>query len=370
MAYKPNNDKVLFFTTGLMTIFGLVMVYSASSATSFAQHSVSYYFFLRQLVYAIGGFALLVVLMNVDYHVWQKPKILLFLGIICIGALGFVLTQPKVNGAHRWLRFGSLGTFQPSELAKLIVLMFVAWYLGKFESEINRPIRRLLPFGIVIGLFAGLIVKEPDLGQAICLCLMVAVLLYSAGLAWHYFAGAVLIILPALCIAVAKSPYQWKRIKAFLNPYADPLGYGWQSLQSLIAVGSGGLSGLGLGGSKQKFYFLSEQSSDFIFAVIGEELGLIGTILVLLAFLLYFYRGMRIALQSPDRFGFYLGLGITMMVILQGIINISVVLAMLPPKGIALPFISQGGSSLLLNLLATGVLLNLSHYTKSVEVAE
>jgi len=165
-------------------------------------------------------------------------------------------------------------------------------------------------------------------------------------------------------------PYRWERIKAFLNPFQDPLGSGWQISQSLTAVGSGGFSGLGFGASKQKLFFLPEASSDFIFAVIGEELGLVGTCLVALAFLIFFYRGMRITLRSPDRFGFYVGLGITLMVVLQGFINISMVLAMMPTKGIALPFMSQGGSSLLLNLLATGVLLNLSHKNKLAEAAD
>jgi cell division protein FtsW len=368
MAYKPSNDKILFFTAGFLTIFGLVMVYSASSVTASSQHGTSYYFFLRQLLYAIGGFVLLVLLMNVDYHLWQKPKMLRLFLIICAAVLVFVLTQPKVNGAHRWLRFGSLGTFQPSELAKLIVLMFVADYLQKFEREINHP-RRLLSFCIIIGLFAGLIACEPDLGQAVCLCIIAFVLLYCAGLAWHYFAGAILMLIPAAYFAVVRYPYRMERIKAFLDPFQDPLGSGWQISQSLIAVGSGGFFGRGLAASIQKLFFLPEAPSDFIYAIIGEELGLIGTLLVILAFLLYFYRGMRIILRSPDRFGFYLGLGITLMVVLQGFINISMVLALIPTKGIALPFMSQGGSSLLLNLLATGVLLNLSHHNKLAEAA-
>jgi cell division protein FtsW len=369
MAYTQSDDKILFFTTGFLTIFGLVMVYSASSVVSSSQHGMSYYFFLRQLLFAIGGFILLVLLMNVDYHIWQKPKTIFLLLSICLIALCFVLKQPKVNGAHRWLRFGGFTTFQPSELAKLIVIIFTAWFLQKYESQINRPIRRLLPFGVVIGLFAGLIAKEPDFGQAFCICLIAGILLYIAGLTWHYYAGAAVMLVPAFYFFVVQEHYRWLRIKAFLDPFQDPLRSGWQILQSLIAVGSGGFSGRGLGASIQKIFFLPEAPSDFIYAVIGEELGLIGTSLVALAFLLYFYRGIRITLRSPDRFGFYLGLGITLMVVSQGFINISMVLAMVPTKGIALPFISQGGSSLLLNLLATGILLNLSHHNKLAEAA-
>ncbi len=370
MAYKPSSDRVLFFTVGFLTIFGLVMVYSASSIQGSSQHGMSTYFFLRQLLYAGIGLLFLILMMNTDYHIWQKPKAIGLTLLICALALAFVLTQPKVNGAHRWLRLGSYLSFQPSEITKLAVIIFVAWFLQKYEREINQPIRRLLPFGLVVGLFAALIYVEPDLGQALCLCMIAAILLFIAGLAWQYLAGAALLSIPAFYFFVVREHYRWERIQSFLDPFHDKLGSGWQISQSLIAVGSGGVSGLGLGASKQKLYFLPEASSDFIFAVIGEELGLIGTCLVAIAFLVYFYRGMRIVLRSPDRFGFYLGLGITLMVVLQGFINVSIVLAMMPTKGIALPFMSQGGSSLLLNLLATGMLLNLSHHTRLAEVSE
>jgi cell division protein FtsW len=370
MAYKSGGDKILFLTAGFLTIFGLVMVFSASSVAASSQHGISSYFFLRQLLHAGIGFLFLIILMNVDYHVWQKPKAIFVMLMICAFALVFVLTQEKVNGAHRWVRLGTFVSFQPSEIAKLVMLMFVAWFLQKHESEINQPVRRLLPFGLVISLFAWLVYIEPDLGQALCIIMIAGILLYVAGLAWQYLAAAALMAAPIFYFFVVRVPFRWERIQSFINPFHDPLGSGWQISQSLIAVGSGGPTGLGLGASKQKLFFLPEASSDFIFAVIGEELGLIGTCLVSLAFLVFFYRGMRIILRSPDRFGFYLGLGITLMVVLQGFINISMVLALMPTKGIALPFISQGGSSLLLNLLATGVLLNLSHHNKLAEAAE
>jgi cell division protein FtsW len=368
MAYKPSSDKILFLTAGLLAIFGLVMVYSASSAIALSQHGSSSHFFIRQLAHACLGFILLVFLMNVDYRVWQKPKVLKVLLTLGALVLVFVLTQPAINGAHRWLHFGKLTTFQPSEIAKLIVIMFVAWFMQKYESEINQP-KRLLYIGTVIGLFAGLIAIEPDLGQALTLCMIAAIMITVAGLAWKYIAGAALLAIPAFYFFVVHVPYRWDRIKSFLNPFQDPLGSGYQITQSLIAVGSGGVSGLGLGASKQKLFFLPEASSDFIFAIIGEELGLIGTSLVVFAFLVYFFRGIRIVLRSQDRFGFYLGLGITLMVALQGFTNISMVLAMMPTKGIALPFMSQGGSSLLLNLAATGILLNVSYQNKLAEVS-
>jgi cell division protein FtsW len=369
MAYRPSSDKILFFTAGFLTLFGLLMVYSASSVEASSQHGLSSYFFLRQLIHAGIGFVLMIFMMNVDYHVWQKPKAIAFMLLICSLTLMFVMTQGKVNGAHRWLRYGPLISFQPSEVAKLVVLVFMAAYLHKHESEINQPFHRLIPFGLVVGFFAGLIAIEPDLGQALTICMIAGIVLFIAGLAWQYIAGAALMAVPAFYFFVMRVPFRWERVKSFLNPFHDPLGVGWQISQSLTAVGTGGFSGLGLGASKQKLFFLPEAKSDFIFAVIGEELGLIGTCLVAAAFLVFFYRGIRIVLRAPDRFGFYLGLGITLMVVLQGFINISMVLAMMPPKGIALPFMSQGGSSLLLNLLATGVLLNLSHHDRLSEAA-
>ncbi len=369
MAYKPSSDKVLFFTAGILTIFGLVMVYSASFVVASSKYGMSSYYFLRQLLFAGAGFSLLIVLMNVDYHIWRKPKILYTMLLACVIVLAFVLTQPKLNGAHRWLHL-PLISIQPSEIAKLIVLIFIADFLHKYEKEINQPIRRLLPFAAVVGLFAGLIAIEPDLGQALCICMLAGVLLFVAGLSWRYFAGAALLAIPGFYFFVVNVPFRWERIKAFLNPFHDPLGSGWQITQSLIAVGSGGFAGLGLGASKQKHFYLPEASSDFIFSVIGEELGLWGSCLVAFAFLFFFYRGLGIVMRAPDRFGFYLGLGITLVVVLPAFINISMVLAMIPTKGIALPFISQGGSSLLLNLIATGVLLNLSNHNRLARAAE
>ncbi len=366
MAYKPSSDKVLFFTAGCLTIFGLVMVYSASSIEAFSQHGMSSYFFLRQLLYAGIGFLLLIYLMNMDYRRLQKPKWIVAMLVVSVLMLACVFIQPRVNGAHRWLRYSFI-SFQPSEVAKLVIIVFIAAFLHKYESEINRPIHRLLPFGLIICFFAGLIAIEPDLGQALCICLITTILLFVAGLAWQYFAGLILLTIPAFYFFVVRVPFRWARIQSFLNPLHDPLGSGWQTSQSLTAIGSGGIAGLGLGASKQKLFFLPEAKSDYIFAVIGEELGLLGTCLVAFAFLFFFYRGIRIVMRTSDRFGFYLGLGITLMVVLQAFINISMALAMMPPKGIALPFISQGGSSLLLNLLATGVLLNLSHNNRQAE---
>ncbi len=363
MSYKPSSDRVLFITTSLLTVFGLVMVYSASSAVASTRYGMSSYFLVRQLAYAGLGYLLMVFLMNVDYHVWQKHRVVVSAVALSFFGLLLVLTQPKINGARRWFRMGPL-SIQPSEFAKLVLLIFLAYYLHKHESEINEPKKRLIPCLAVLGVFAVLIGIEPDLGQAICILLIAAILLFVAGLSWKYITGTVLLALPTFYFTVVCVPFRWDRFKAYLNPGSDPLGSGWHILQSLIALGSGGLFGLGLGASRQKRFFLPEAHSDFIYAVIGEEIGLIGTIVIAACFLIFFYRGMKITFRAPERFGFYLGFGITLMVVLQAFINISMVLAMIPTKGIALPFISQGGSSLLLNLVATGVLLNISNYAE------
>jgi cell division protein FtsW len=363
MPYRANNDRILFVTTSLLTLFGLVMVYSASSVVASTQYGVSSYYFLRQLAFAIAGYVALILLMNVDYHVWQRVKVVRWCLVLSLLGLLAVLAAPKVNGAHRWLRFGFL-SFQPSEIAKLVGIIFLAGFLQKHAPEINQFRRRLVPCLAVLVIIAGLICAEPDLGQAVCLGLISGIVLLIAGLSWYYFAGAILAAIPALYLAIKLFPYRLDRWKAFLDPSQDPLGSGWQILQSLTAVGSGGVLGVGLGAGKQKLFFLPEPHSDFIFAVIGEEMGLIGTCLITIAFLVFFFRGLKITLRAPDPFGFYLGLGITLMVVVQAFINVSMVLALLPTKGIALPFISQGGSSLLLNLLATGVLLNISHYSE------
>ena len=362
MAFRATSDRTLLLTTSLLVIFGLVMVYSASSVVASSQHGSSSYYFLRQLAYAGAGFVLMLFLMNVDYHRWQRPRALGVLLVVCGAALAATFVQPRINGAHRWLRLGAVISIQPSEFAKLAVLLFMAGFLHRNEEKLNESRKLLASCLLLVGLFAALIGLEPDLGAAISLVLIATLMLFVAGLDWRIIATLGLVSLPVVYLAVTRVAFRLGRLKAFLDPSADPLGTGWQITQSLTAVGSGGLLGLGLGASKQKLFFLPEAHSDFIFAVIGEELGLVGACAIVMAFTVFFFRGCRIALRAPDRFGFFVAIGITFMVVMQALINVSMVLAMMPTKGIALPFISQGGSSLLVNLIATGVLLNISHY--------
>ena len=344
---------------------GLLMVYSAS----FVQTAdSSYYFFLRQLKFAGFGLLALLRLMHLDYHVYQKPKVLAFILILAAASLIFVMAEPARKGAHRWISLYFF-SIQPSEYAKLAVVIFVAWFLHTYGKNLNDT-NRIAVICVIIASFAGLIVIEPDLGQAVTLCLVAVILLVMAGLAWRYIAGAALAAIPIFYFIVYKVPYRWSRVSVLLNPENSTDPAAWQIKQSLIAIGSGGFWGLGPGDSKQKLFFLPESSTDFIFAIICEEWGLIGAVLVIAAFLVFFFHGIKIAVKSQDKFGFYLGAGITFLVTTQAFINISMVLGMLPTKGIALPFISHGGSSLLMNLAATGILLNLSYQNKLVEAVE
>ena len=390
MAYKPSSDKYLLSAVGFLTVLGLLMVFSASSipvvekhedssvkenvsqvasqAPAADKHKDPYSSFLHQLAVAGFGFAVLLILMRIDYHFFQKPRVLAAIMVLTAAALILVFCWPPVKGAHRWIKSAGV-SIQPSEFAKLAVLIFVAWFLHKYGKTLNRPGRIAVICGVIV-IFAGLIGIEPDLGQALTLCFVAVALLVMAGLAWRYIAAVVLAAIPMFYFFVYNTPYRWSRLTVFLYPEKYAKGAGYQIEQSLIAIGSGGFWGLGPGGSRQKLFFLPESSTDFIFAIICEEWGLIGAALVVAAFLIFFYRGMKIASKSRDRFGFYLAAGITLMITMQGLINISMVLGMLPTKGIALPFISQGGSSLLMNLAATGILLNLSYQNKLMETVE
>jgi cell division protein FtsW len=302
------------------------------------------------------------VIMKVDYHVFRKPAFVFSMLAVVVGLCLFVFFLPATGNTHRWIRLPGL-SFQPSELAKLGLIVFLAYFLEKRKGQINERLT-LVPVGVIVGLLAALIVLQKDLGTAVALLITAAVLMYVSGLNMKWIGIATLFAIPLGLIAfyflVFLVPYRWNRILAYLNPEADPLGNGFQILQSLTAVGTGGLHGLGYGEGVQKLFYLPAAHTDFIFAVIGEELGLIGTLTVLLLFGLFLWRGLRASVSAPDLFGFYLALGITMTVCVQAFINMSVVLGIVPNKGIPLPFLSYGGSSFVVMLISVGILLNVS----------
>jgi len=360
------NDRLLFGVTLGLCLLGAVMIFSASAVTAQQEFGHSYFFLLRQAAWLVLGLAGMFVLMRTDYRKLREPvvvySVLCAVGLMLVGA--FFLD--KSHATHRWIRFGPVG-IQPSELAKLAVILYLAWFLdlrrrnaSKMEFRKEDFLQNILPAIGPILVFVALILAQPDLGTSVDILLIAAAVLYVAGLSWKWLAAGGAAAIPALYLLITHVAYRQARLMAFINPDSDPQGAGFQLLQSLIAVGSGGFTGVGLMESKQKLFYLPEAHTDFIYAVICEELGFIGALIVIALFAVYGWRGLRAAFAAPDGFGRLLALGITAMVIFQALINFAVVLGMVPTKGIPLPFISYGGSSLLVMLLATGVLLNIS----------
>jgi cell division protein FtsW len=364
VARKLKSDKVLFVTTVLLVGISVVMVYSASAVMAMERYHQPYLFLVKQLMWAALGIALMILVMRVDYRAYrERPFIWAALAAVAAGLVAVLFGAP-VNGARRWLSLLGLGV-QPSEFAKLVVIVFVAETLERRRHRIDEVTYSLLPIVVVLVPLVGLILVEPDFGTSMSLAIIAAVMVIAAGLNWRYIVGGLLCALPALYIVAMGTAYRRKRMLAFLNPWDDPLGEGFQIIQSLIAVGTGGVWGKGLMNGVQKLFYLPEPQTDFIYSVISEELGLIGATVVLLCFLVILWRGLRVSLRAPDSFGAFLALGLTAMVAVQALVNISVVLGLLPTKGIPLPFLSFGGSSLLISLIGMGMLLNVSQHATS-----
>jgi cell division protein FtsW len=365
MARRLENDRWLFYTTLILCLFGAVMVFSASAVTAEQHYGRSYIFLLRQAAWLVIGLFGMFAMMRLDYRRLREPAVIYTTVCAVLVMLIGAFFLSKSHATHRWIKFGPLN-LQPSELAKLGVILYLAWFLdlkrrsaAKMEFCKDDFIHTILPAAGPILVCIGVILLQPDLGTAVDIAVIAIAVLFVAGLSWKWIASGVLVALPLLYLLIMRVPYREARMMAFLNPESDPQGAGFQLLQSLIAVGSGGFSGVGLMESKQKLFYLPEAHTDFIYAVICEELGFIGAILVIALFVVYGWRGLRASFNAPDGFGRLLALGITAMVISQALINFAVVLGMVPTKGIPLPFVSYGGSSLLVMLLATGVLLNI-----------
>jgi cell division protein FtsW len=367
MARKLKSDKVLFIATLLLVCTSVVMVYSASAVVAMQTNHDPYVYLFKQATWALLGLVLVPVIMRVDYRNYRQPVVIWAgLGLVSLALIAVLFGHP-INGATRWLGVGPLGV-QPSELAKIVVIIFMAALLERRVDRIDEPTYALLPIGIVLAGIVGLILAEPDLGTSVSVLMIAGIMIFAAGINYRYVAGVFLASLPALYFLLAFSDYRRRRILAFLNPWADPLGDGFQMIQSMIAVGTGGVFGRGLMGGVQKLFYLPEPHNDFIYSVIAEELGLLGATVVLACFCVITWRGLRTSVRAPDRFGAFLALGLTTMVAFQAFFNISVVLGLLPTKGIPLPFVSYGGSSLLINLLGMGILLNVSQHASSTHV--
>ena len=359
MAKRVGVDKWLFGTVLLLTLFGLVMVFSASAVMAKATAGSSYAFVSRQAVWVAMGMLALVVLMRVDYRKYNNPKLIFpLMAVTCLLLMG-VFAMSGMNGAHRWLRLAGT-TLQPSELAKPVIVLFLAWFLQTRLHAIDDVKGTLLRAVLPPLVFIALILKEPDLGTAMVCAAVLFAMLYLAGMQMKWFLVAIAAAAPLMYYMLFRVPFRRARMSVFMNPEADPKGAGFHILQSLIAVSTGGLRGLGLMEGRQKLFYLPEPHTDFIFANICEELGLIGALCIVALFCVLGYRGLRAAILSRDPFARFLAFGLTTVILVQAFFNMSVVIALLPTKGIPLPFISSGGTSVFVTLACMGVLLNVT----------
>ena len=361
---QKRPDLPLLFIIVILLVVGIVMVYSSSYVWSDYKFNDSFYYLKRQLLFAGVGVVAMFFFMVIPYYTWKKYAniILLFCFILLLLVLipGVGLVR---GGAQSWIGVGAF-SIQPSEFMKLGLIIFLAAILSANQKYITSFKKGFLPCILLVFTAFGLIMLQPDLGTGMVLVLTCMIMIFAAGARLTHFFGLAAIGMLGFVGLIASAPYRISRITAFLNPWEDPLGDGFQIIQSLYAIGPGGLMGLGLGNSLQKYFYLPEPQTDFIFAILGEELGFIGGTVIIVLFFLLLWRGIKISLEAPDLFGRFLALGIAGMLAVQAMINISVVIGLIPVTGITLPFLSYGGSSLTLTLCSVGVLLNISIYSK------
>ncbi|WP_198419399.1 MULTISPECIES: putative lipid II flippase FtsW [Geomonas] len=348
----------------ILTCFGVVMVYSASSVMAAKRFHDGFFFLKRQSLYALIGFIGMGLAMHVDYHVWKKYAVPLFLGTFVLLLLVFVPgIGGTAKGASRWIRLPGFN-FQPSELAKVALIMYMAYSLEKRQDKLKQFTTGFLPYMLILGMFIVVLLAQHDMGAALTMFAVAIMMLFAAGTKVQYILGMGLVALPGVCYLVFTKAYRMRRITAFLDPWQDPTDAGFQIIQSWLALGTGGFFGQGLGEGKQKLFYLPEAHTDFILSVLGEEMGFIGVIVIASMFLLLVQRSIRVAIAAEDSFGRFLAFGISVLLGLEAFINMAVVTGLLPTKGIALPFLSYGGSSLIITLCAVGVLLNVSTRTR------
>lgn len=360
MAKRVGVDKWIFFTTLLLVVVGLAMVFSASAVVAQERFHSPYAFVGRQAGWAIAGMLFMFALMRFEYTHYNSPRFIYPAVAVSTFLLVLVYFFHGSHNTHRWIRFGGLFTFQPSEIAKPVLVLFLAWFLHSRLDKMHDWRHTLLRAAIIPVVFILLVVKQPDLGTALVLAGVTAMMLLLAGMEWKYMLGAAALALPPLIALLVFVPWRLRRILVFLHPDSDPQGAGFHINQSLIAVGTGGFTGRGFMEGMQKLFYLPEASTDFIYANIAEELGFIGAMFILVLFIVLGVRGLRTAFKVQDPFARLTAFGITTAILLQAFFNISVVLSLLPTKGIPLPFISSGGTSLFVSLASVGILLNIS----------
>lgn len=359
MAKRVGADKWLFGSVILLVLFGLVMVFSTSAVMAKAQYGSPYIFVVRQAIFAVLGIAVMFALMRVDYRHYNNPKFVLPAVGITAFFLIAVFAMRDSHNTHRWFKFG-IASFQPSELAKPVLVLFLAWFLQTRMHQMDDLKGTVLRAASVPLVFIALILKEPDLGTALVCSGVTILMLLLAGVRLRWLGIAIGAAMPVLYYMLFHVAWRRARMLAFVNPEADPRGTGFHILQSLIAVGTGGVRGLGLMEGRQKLFYLPEPHTDFIYATVCEELGIIGALLVVALFVVLGYRGLRAAVLSTDPFARFIAFGLSTTILIQAFFNISVVLALLPTKGIPLPFISNGGTSVFITLASMGVLLNIT----------
>lgn len=355
------NIRISLFTVAaILMCIGVVMIYSSSSIYAWERYKDGFFFLKRHLSFMLIGGILTFFFMSIDYHrLKQVARPLLVISIILLALVLIPGLGREVSGARRWFRFQFI-SFQPSELASLAMIIYIADFISRKGNLIKSFFKGFLPPILVLGLCSGLIIIQPDLGSTIALGVVALVMLFVAGVRPVYMLSLVLSSLPALYLLIFHVAYRRARILAFLNPWADPRGSGFQIIQSQLALGSGGIFGVGLGHSKQKLFYLPAAHTDFIFSIIGEELGLLGTIGVIGLFIIFIQQGIKVVKNTPDKFGYFLALGLVTMIAFRAVINIGVSCGVLPTKGLPLPFISYGGSSFIFDMISVGILVNIA----------
>ncbi|MGM0414177.1 MAG: putative lipid II flippase FtsW [Bacillota bacterium] len=357
---KSNIDFPLFIITLILILVGLIMILSASGVKAYSQYGDAHFFFKRQLIFAITGLILMYITSLVDYKIYYKnSKKLLFLSFTLLILVLIPGIGKTAGGATRWISLGFFD-FQPSEAVKLALIIYISSFISRKKTDIENFEKGILPVVIVISLITILIMQQPDMGTAVNIIGFSFIILIVGGMKLKHLALLSIPGLLAMTYYITSASYRLNRVKTFLDPWGDPKGTGYHIIQSLLALGSGGLTGVGPGNSRQKFLYLPEPGTDFIFAILGEEFGLIGVLFVIILFGGFAYRGILIALNSKDLFGTLLAVGLTFMIMIQFLINIGAVTSLLPVTGITLPFISYGGTSLIISLFSVGVLLNIS----------
>lgn len=362
---KIKKDWLLFGIVILLALFGLIMIYSASSVWANYKFDDPFKFVKNQGLFFVVGIFLMLILRKINYKFYMKYANLILFGCFILLVLVLVPGIGTVrNGSRSWFGIGSFG-IQPSEFSKLILIIFTSKYLCKNDKSLKNIKCGVLPIlGLTILVF-GLIMLQPDFGTGVVLVMIIIGMLFVAGVDFKFFLKIGVVGVIGIVLLIAVAPYRLKRILSFLNPWEDPLGSGFQIIQSLYAIGPGGLFGFGLGNSRQKHFYLPEPQTDFIFSIISEEFGFMGVLIVSLLFIVIIFTGFKIAIKAQDLFGKYLVFGITFWIAFQALLNLMVVVGLIPVTGVTLPFLSYGGSSLLILFIAIGIALNVSRYQKN-----